>query len=169
MKNARAIWLLDVDGVLNAFDESRPVVGDWGDWATFTTRGLPVRYSPKMVGRILGLHEAGKVEIRWLTTWGRWANTDLKQLGLPEFTVAAESPYREPDASWWKLSAAQDLFAQGHMIIWTDDDIVFDTDAVQWLDEVANSERAGDLHAFAPQGAISQQEMDDIERWLDGR
>ena len=162
------IWLLDVDGVINAFDETRPVLGEWGDWETFTARGFPIRHSPAMVERIRALHEAGRVEVRWLTTWGSYANTDLEPLGLPAFEVAAEQPFRER-LSWWKLPVAQDLFARGHQIIWTDDDLAFDSTAGAWLHEVADSRRARDLYAFAPQGAITPHELDGIEDWLVAR
>jgi hypothetical protein len=167
-ETARPIWLLDVDGVLNAFDESGPVVGDWGDWETFTAKGFPIRFSPRMTSRIREMHEAGTVEVRWLTTWGRWANTDLPQFGFPEFQVAAEQPFRDR-GGWWKLPVAQELFNQGHAVIWTDDDITFSSDAMDWLKQVANSDRACDLFAFAPQGAISQREMDDICIWTVNR
>lgn len=162
------IWLMDVDGVLNAFDESGPVMGDWGDWTGFTARGFPIRYSPKMVARILALHETRRVDIRWLTTWGRWADTDLTEFGLPEFEVAAEQPFRDR-GGWWKLPVAQELFNKGHAVIWTDDDLAFSSDAMRWVKDVADSDRAGDLFACAPQGAISQQEMADIETWVAGR
>ena len=161
MSDNKPIWLLDVDGVLNAFHDSGPVLGDWGDWQTFTSNGFPIRYSPAMTAHIRGLHERGTVEVRWLTTWGAMANTHLKEFGLPEFEVAAEAPFRERDG-WWKLPVAQALFDQGHAIIWTDD-------AMKWMNDVANSDRSGDLYAFAPQGAISQQEMDDILIWAVNR
>lgn len=164
----KPIWLLDVDGVLNAFDETRPVLGDWGDWQTFTARGFPIRYSPTMVGRILALHESGAVEVRWLTTWGRHANTDLTPLGFPEFAVAAEMPFRERDG-WWKYPVAKELFEQGQAIIWTDDDITYSSDALDWLRDVKASDRSDDIRAYAPQGAISQQDMDDIEKWVASR
>jgi len=167
-ESAKPIWLLDVDGVLNAFDETRPVLGDWDDWKTFTARGFLIRYSPAMVGRILALHDAGKVEVQWLTTWGHMANTELKELGFPEFTVAAEQPFRERDG-WWKYPTAKRLFELGHAIVWTDDDIPYCSDAVRWLRDVKGSERSNDLRAYAPQGALSQQDMDDIESWVAGR
>ncbi len=162
------IWLLDVDGVVNAFDETRPVLGDWDDWQTFTACGFPMRYSPAMTSRIRTLHETGQVEVRWLTTWGRKANTDLKPFGLPEFEVAAEQPFHER-LSWWKLPVAQELFAHGNAIIWTDDDIRYSSSATNWLREVSQSRRAGDLRAYAPQGAISQEDMADIEAWVVAR
>lgn len=160
----RPIWLLDVDGVLNAFDETRPVLGDWGDWQTFTSNGFPIRYSPAMTARIRALHNNELVEIRWLTTWGAMANTHLKPLSLPQLVVAGEVPIVE--RGWWKLPVAQELFAQGNSIIWTDDDIPYSSEAVDWLRDVEDSDRAGDMRAYAPQGAISQQDMDDIEKWL---
>lgn len=168
--NDKPIWLLDVDGVLNAFDESRPVLGEWGDWDGFTASGYPIRYSPSMISRIVGLHRSGAVEVRWLTTWGGLANGELRRgLKMPELAVAAEMPFRER-YGWWKLPVARDLFEQGHAIIWTDDDMAFVSDAQEWLRTVGQTARGlVDLHAFAPKGAISQQEMDGIEAWLANR
>lgn len=164
------IWLLDFDGVLNAFDPAAPVLGDWDDWKTFVARGFRIRYSPKMTARILALHESGVVEVRWLTTWGRFANDELSpQLGLPEFTVAGEMPFRER-GGWWKLPIAQELFSQGHSLVWTDDDIINSTPAVEWARQIAGSRRASDLRAYAaPHGALSESDMDDIEQWLVAR
>lgn len=163
------IWLLDVDGVLNAFDESRPVLGDWDDWTGFTANAFPIRYSPTMTKRILALHESGAVEVQWLTTWGRLANEHLsEQFGFPEFKVAAEMPFRERNG-WWKLEVVQSLFDQGHSIIWTDDDIPVSTSTLLWISSVADMRRDDDLLALAPRGAISQEDMKDIEKWLEAR
>lgn len=165
---SKPIWLLDMDGVLNAHGEGWPVLQEWNDWTLFTARGFPIRYSPTMVARIRALHETGRVEVRWLTTWGHWANTDLPELGFPEFEVAAEPPFRD-HGGWWKFPVARDLFDQGHALIWTDDDLAFSSDALDWLGDVAFSERRGDLWACAPRGAISEREMDDIEAWVAAR
>jgi hypothetical protein len=162
------IWLMDVDGVLNAFDESVPVIGDWSDWEVFTARGFPMRYSPSMIKRIRALHDSGVVEVRWLTTWGRYANTDLTQFGLPELKVQAEMPFRERHG-WWKLPVVQQLFEKGRTIVWTDDDIVSDTKAMHWINEVATSSRHNDLYAYAPPGAITQEQMTHTEKWLEKR
>lgn len=162
------IWLLDVDGVLNAYDESVPVFGDWDDWQEFLARGFPMRYSPAMCARILALHTSGAVEVRWLTTWGRHANEDLTPFGFPQFEVAGEQPFRER-WGWWKLPVAQKLFEQGHAIIWTDDDLRFSNEAKNWVDEVMHSDRAWDMCAFSPEGALSQDIMTQIETWLEAR
>lgn len=162
------IWLLDVDGVLNAFDDRGPVLGDWDDWEFFSARGFPMRYSPAMCSRIRALHETGQVEIRWLTTWGRHANTDLTPMGFPQLKVAAEQPLRGK-GGWWKFPPAKELFDAGHALIWTDDDLTSSQGAVSWLRHITTTDRANDVRAYAPQGAISQQDMGDIEAWLAAR
>jgi hypothetical protein len=70
-------------------------------------------------------------EVRWLSTWGRHANRELRQLlGLPELAVAGERPVEGaavPAAEgldapshgravadrsrWWKLAAAAAVVA----------------------------------------------------------
>lgn len=67
------MWLLDVDGVLNA---TRPgwgspprrvsVYADGGDW--------PMRWAPAIIDRLRGLHQDGAVELRWCGTWCAWAD-----------------------------------------------------------------------------------------------
>lgn len=164
----KPIWLMDFDGVLNVFDSGAPVLSDWPSWNDFIARGFRIQYSPAMVARILALHESGLVEIRWLSTWGRLANEDLTQLGFPEFPVAGEMPYRGGHG-WWKLPIAQELFDQGHALIWTDDDITGSKDATAWMRQIADSDRAADLRMYAPLGAISQVMMHDIEQWVAAR
>ncbi len=59
----RPVLLLDVDGVINAFNPG------WGDTARAKCAGLTVRWSPDMVARIRALHASGLDEVRWSTTW----------------------------------------------------------------------------------------------------
>lgn len=165
----KPIWLLDVDGVLNAYEEAAPILRDWDDWQEFIARGFPIRYSPAMIARILALHESGAVEVRWLTTWGHFANEDLQPLGFPEFLVAAEMPFRDR-LGWWKLPVAQDLFYQGRAVIWTDDEISNSPSTIEWMRQVADSQRANDLVMYSPPfGALSHRDIDDIEKWVADR
>jgi hypothetical protein len=86
------LWLLDVDGVLNAVTP-RPDRSVWPDWeqgyATAEGRRWPITFSPSVARTITRLHRTGTVEVRWLTTWGDDANGDLRTLlDLPELKVA---------------------------------------------------------------------------------
>lgn len=128
------IWLLDVDGVLNAvtLDVDRSA---WPDWTTGTAqtsgRSYRITFSPDVMAGIRDLHDRGLVEIRWLTTWSRDANADLRRLlGLPEFPVVG-SP--GGSAVWWKLPLAQEVAREGRPLIWTDDELGYSPDALDWL------------------------------------
>jgi hypothetical protein len=155
----RPLWLLDVDGVLNAVAK-RPDRGVWRDWrhgrATADGVEWPIWFSPTVTGTVARLHESGVVEVRWLTTWGVHANGELRELlGVPELEVAGEPPHvtgdhgaeshgqavarEEPDdakVSWWKLEAVQRTLIDEpeRPVIWTDDDLGSERDAVAWVE-----------------------------------
>ena len=84
------LLLLDVDGVLNALAADP---GLWPEWrigsASADGRAWPIRWAPAVVDRLRGWHENGRAELQWLTTWGHWANLDLRALlDLPLLEVA---------------------------------------------------------------------------------
>jgi hypothetical protein len=86
------LWLLDVDGVLNAVTR-RPDPSVWPDWAhgyaTAEGRRWPITFSPTVMRTIARLHETGAAEARWLTTWEDAANGELAALlELPALEVA---------------------------------------------------------------------------------
>jgi len=90
------LWLLDVDGVLNAVSRE-PDWGAWSDWRTgsATAEGVSYRilFAPEAVAAVRDAHAAGRAEVRWLTTWGAAANDGLHRLlALPALAVAGERP-----------------------------------------------------------------------------
>lgn len=161
------IWLLDVDGVLNALPwrtrrfQKEPLEPAWPDYTqcrSDTDGGdrYVITYSPTLMKAIRELHESGAVEVRWLTTWGRGANFRLnKQLGLPEFAVAGEPDIISgfagaPAHHWWKLDDARRAHAaEPHRpFIWTDDDLAAVKDARDWAGDngvlaIATDDRSG--------------------------
>src|SRR3954463_15968798 len=73
------ILLLDVDGVLNAALLDLPE-----GWRRGTFNGFLLSWDPTVTARLRGLHEAGRVEIQWLTTWTTKADQLLAEpMGLP--------------------------------------------------------------------------------------
>ncbi|HLK94296.1 MAG TPA: HAD domain-containing protein [Nocardioidaceae bacterium] len=146
------VLLLDVDGVLNAFDRVPAARGGWDDWqhggATAEGTRWPITWSPRVVATLSDWHEQGRVELRWLTTWGHDANDELRRLlGLPELPVAGT--YHEaggpsgaaetggghasvtpaaPDplsGSWWKYDVVVSLLRTEpeRRFVWVDDDL----------------------------------------------
>jgi hypothetical protein len=153
------IWLLDVDGVLNAVT-NQPDPAVWPDWrqGTATADGVrwPICFSPTVARSIRRIHESGLAEVRWLTTWGGHANGELRELlGLPELPVVAERPSLAaalPDDAvvsgaashgdavgdhgpWWKLAAVQAVVEAepDRVLVWTDDELRYQIEATWWV------------------------------------
>lgn len=132
------VWLLDIDGVLNATaiwlkdaDRlNRPVhawpVEDWIDsrvWAS--KRSYRILVAKPVIDFINRIHESGVVEIRWHTTWQNLAGNVAVEFGLPDFPVqyAPEFIQRSTSDGWWKLPAVWRVLAEGRRVVWTDDDV----------------------------------------------
>lgn len=131
----KPIIMLDVDGVLNFFPhhanfrigESLPFTdGEVGRANPGSTphggysRSYEINWSPTVIRFFLELHESGKAEVCWLTTWGSGANGELSDLiGFPgNFRVLGEPPrlatrfHTEDDSyedrdDWWKFTCAK--------------------------------------------------------------
>jgi hypothetical protein len=120
------IWLLDIDGVINALD-FYPT--GWPKYIETTAdsagKTYKIRYAAEVVEFINRVHSEGLAEIRWLTTWEGEANDSFRErLGLPEFPLAGER-YTVSEEPWWKGNIAQKVAEEGRQIIWTDDDVLF--------------------------------------------
>src|ERR671921_2514244 len=75
----RPILLLDVDGVLNAPRRKLPE-----GWRQGTFNGFRLSWDPTVTARLREMHESGRVEIQWLTTWAENADKLLAEpMGLP--------------------------------------------------------------------------------------
>jgi len=119
------VWLLDVDGVLNA---SRP---SWGTapvrrsiWSPTDQTSYPMSWAPSLISRIRTLHDDGTVELRWCTTWCPDAGQLEELWDLPALERALTADPMPRGANCWplKLEAAQDVLADGRRLIWTDDE-----------------------------------------------
>ncbi|WP_067702097.1 hypothetical protein [Actinoplanes awajinensis] len=116
------VWLLDVDGVLNAYRAgwySAPRVIQV--YSTADAYDYRIRYEPRLIAAIGRLHVTGRAEVTWCSTWCSDAAALEQALGLPELPRAFTEPFTGPDASRAKLAAAQRVIAAGRRLIWTDD------------------------------------------------
>lgn len=124
-RDRRPVWLLDVDGVLNA---SRPgwaephVQGEaYVDGVTYL-----LRWAPELARRIDGIVGGGAVEVRWATTWVDHILQVERLLRLPSmrtaFRVGSDA---DLDPAELKLQAALHVVeVERRPLIWTDDDAI---------------------------------------------
>ena len=127
--DSRPVWLLDVDGVLNA---SRP---GWGGdvaegWARADHGRFWIRWSPSVVRRMLEIERTGGVEVRWATTWVPWIQEIERLLGLPDWPVAWDGPYEGlgtpaiPTPLRKVQTALHVVEQEQRPLVWTDDDSI---------------------------------------------
>ena len=164
------ILLLDVDGVLNAARADLPA-----GWERGTFNGYVLTWDPTITARLRKLHESGRVEIQWLTTWTTDADRLLAEpMGLPRGLVTHARADSAPigfsglfggRSSWWKLAAARAVAESepDRRIIWVDDDLAMQAiDTGDWL--AANPHVlvvAPDLFV-----GLTHEQLDAIEAWL---
>src|SRR5918911_5332204 len=124
------ILLLDVDGVLNAARVDLPA-----GWTRGTFNGYVLTWDPTVTARLRTWHEAGRVEIQWLTTWTEDADRLLAEpMGLPRGLRTHSRGRMAPTGyagrlgrvtGWWKLEHAREVAEAepGRRIVWIDDDL----------------------------------------------
>lgn len=128
----KPVWLMDVDGVVNAATKKPdPNVWPARDWvqdrASDGKRSWPITFARPVAAFIRDVHEAGRAEIRWHTTWQEWAHAVSRLLGLPDFPIQ-EAPewavhLRAETEEWWKIGAALRVVEEEKRpLLWTDDD-----------------------------------------------
>lgn len=121
----KPIAFLDVDGnVHTAVDPANDFSDPRVPWAL--NEDLGVRYNPKIADWIQELHEVA--ELRWLTSWGHRARTELSPaLGLPDFpAIVEQEEHRYPEFDW-KHSAvlSQIVNEPGRPIVWLEDEPMY--------------------------------------------
>ena len=138
------VWLLDIDGVINATATKVP---DWiwppHTWTRQHIDGFQITSSSRVMEYLTEVHEQGLAEIRWHTTWQDRALHVGEVLGLPIFEVE-EAPEFPPTSElvakwmrdglprWWKYPAAvRVLTLEKRRLVWTDDEIFDELNAVR--------------------------------------
>lgn len=161
----KALWLMDVDGVLNAVGARPPrLAGHWTEWKRTRANAYSIQYSPQLIARVQGLVDEGLVEVQWLTTW--WNEIGhLPFTGWHHWTVAnsKEEFLDNIGGAWWKLPVAQRVYEPGRKMVWTDDDLRTDAEALDWVD--ANKPYVLDV-APQPTLGLTPEHLDTIERFL---
>jgi hypothetical protein len=164
------ILLLDVDGVLNAARLDLP-----DGWERGTFNGFVLTWDPTVTARLRELHESGRVEIQWLTTWTTNADRLLAgPMGLPRGLKtharadAAPTGFLGPlggASGWWKLDLAREAVEAepDRRIVWVDDDLALQAaETGEWLAEHAH------VLVVAPDLSVglTHEQLDEIEAWL---
>ena len=103
-------------------------------------------WDPTVTARLRGLHESGRVELQWLTTWTERADELLAEpMGLPRglrthgregVLSTGFSGELRGVSGWWKLAAARAVAEAepGRRIVWIDDDLAEQAaDTSEWL------------------------------------
>jgi hypothetical protein len=164
------ILLLDVDGVLNAARVELPE-----GWQRGRFSGFVLSWDPTVTARLRELHESGRVEIQWLTTWTTNADRLLAEpMGLPRGLKVHDRDDAAPTgflgpltglSGWWKLAVAREVAEAepDRRIIWIDDDLAEQAeDTGEWL--------AAHPHVLvvAPDlyMGLTHEQLDAIEAWL---
>ena len=164
-KNLRPIWLLDVDGVINAlcapktWDEHKEGIAHLDDGS------YKICWSEELI-RAIELINKEDVEVRWLTTWGHYANEVLRPLVNleEEFPVQAEpvyaSGYGGASLSYttfdWKYMAVLEVLEEGRPIIWTDDDAWTESMLTELMDKAGEIPRPTRYPTCASEQSLSE-------------
>lgn len=126
------IWLLDIDGVINADPFKVPThvwpEDQWMIRMVEDSRGKAwkITAAQPVLDFINRVHNHKWAEVVWLTTWQRGANNVSDALGIPRLPVIEnpmERSTRYAGRDWWKLAEFFKQLSLGRPIVWTDDDI----------------------------------------------
>lgn len=127
------VWLLDVDGVVNACTK-KPDRNVWPADAWVHTEAQadghawPILAARPVLELIRRVHATGAAEIRWHTTWQEDTAGLEAALDLPHLPVQDAPEYRAWNlgraADWWKVPAVERVLRdERRSVLWTDDDI----------------------------------------------
>lgn len=122
----KPIWLLDIDGVINAGNRTAPTHLGY-NWLEFkqrdstTNRHYQLFIAKEVVDFIDEMSEF--FTIVWCTTWQADALIIAKRIGLKEFAWIDMNAQKVNQLPYhWKRNAYE-LLSQHHRVLWTDDQI----------------------------------------------
>jgi hypothetical protein len=155
----RPVWLLDVDGVINA---GSPGWGGAPRTGNAYSAGFEfrIRWAPPLIARIRALHDRDAVEIRWCSTWCSDADQLERLFALPRFDRCWTEDINGAVAAAAKLAAARQVLADGRRLIWTDDSEVPTSGPV--YDELMREGRTL-LIAPSPRNGLQPAHLDAID------
>lgn len=166
------IVFLDVDGVVNAIGADQSDL-KWSighaNPSDGWSRSFQIRWDQTIIDRLKKLHDEGRLEIRWLTTWGNGANGELRALiGLDELVVARHPSTYDMNGrggGWWKQDYVEFFLASeegSRKIIWVDDELGWNREASKWAED------NGILVIGPPEyTGLTHEMLDSIEEFID--
>ena len=117
------VWLLDVDGVINA---NRPGWSAAPHQATVAASGTTwrMRWEPRLATAIRETHLSGAAEVRWATSWVSYPDELERVFRLPTLPLAfTDEAYRGITEA--KINAALHVVeTENRPLIWTDDEVI---------------------------------------------
>ncbi|MBB4742347.1 hypothetical protein BJY16_005806 [Actinoplanes octamycinicus] len=157
--SGRPVWLLDVDGVVNAYyagwRREPHVVQVWSAADQYSYR---IRWEPRVVDAINRIHHDRLAEVRWCSTWC----TDIQNLqdALAAGPFRTAFPARANDLSWaeMKARAALEVLGSGRPLVWTDDEEI--GAARERHPRLGDAERDGRALLVAPSGSCGLRPRD---------
>jgi hypothetical protein len=123
----KPLWLLDIDGVINACPASGEAPDCWKEWVRKDVVNFagtwPILIAEEVIAFLNFVHYADLAEIRWHSTWQEESEQVALAFGLPTFEVqACPEAIRNGTVHWWKFPAVQ-REARERRVLWTDDDV----------------------------------------------
>ena len=131
----RPVWLLDIDGVVNALARG-PVAGSWpaDQWVQHVVPAdipgsgrmvLPIFVARPVLDFVARVVETGAAEVIWHSTWREAAVSDLAPvLGLPAHADLARAGMDAASrAHLVEAPGGARVIESGRRLVWTDDDI----------------------------------------------
>lgn len=149
MLERRPVWLLDVDGVLNA---PHPEWGDQPLTGIVVAEGArqKSRWSPALLAEVRDIRDSGLVEIRWASSWCRDISGLEALLDLTGLPLAFQGD--NAGSRWDKYFAAESVLRmERRPLVWTDDDL-------HWIIEGAAGSRG--MPEDGPDRLLIQPEAD---------
>jgi hypothetical protein len=166
-RDDRPVWLLDIDGVINAYAYEYRSRAVWDKVAKKELFPYSLWVADGLVEFINKMHSSNTVEMRWCTTWGNNANEHFAPLfGLPEFVVCdmpEMHPQRTPDQSW-KQVRAREILTEGRRLIWTEDTAI----PVGFAEEIDHMDKDKLLVVPNPSIGLTPQDCVAIESFISG-
>lgn len=176
----RPVWLLDIDGVLNAVARELPPSRGWpadrwtqrqvlsprNEWVNGGGHPWTITMSQDVIDFLKKVHADGKVEIRWHTTWQAGAERVATAFSLPVFKVQdAPEFYQFSRRDWWKPYAVRRVAEEERVpVLWTDDEITY------YLTKPERRElRALGVHLESPDPVcgLAPPNLERIEQWIE--